>query len=88
MHAIWAVICFVGCTDSSSEITMRPQPTEKEIQFILDAISEYLTVKVRPAVGHSGMHSTTPGCTMADLLLLPNLFDGCCTTQHVQQGLL
>ena len=25
---------------------MQPQPTEKEIQFILDAISEYLTVKV------------------------------------------
>lgn len=26
---------------------MRPQPTEEEIQFILDAIGEYLTVKVR-----------------------------------------
>lgn len=26
---------------------MQPQPTEKEIQFILDAIAEYLTVKVR-----------------------------------------
>ena len=25
---------------------MQPQPTEKEIQFILDAIAEYLTVKV------------------------------------------
>ncbi len=25
---------------------MKPQPTEAEIQFILDAISEYLTVKV------------------------------------------
>lgn len=24
---------------------MQPQPTEKEIQFILDAIAEYLTVK-------------------------------------------
>jgi len=33
--------------DSSSEITMQPQPTEKEIQFILDAIAEYLTVKAR-----------------------------------------
>lgn len=33
--------------DSSSEITMRPQPSEDEIQFILDAISDYLTVKVR-----------------------------------------
>ena len=26
---------------------MRPQPTEAEIQFILDAIAEYLTVEVR-----------------------------------------
>ena len=26
---------------------MKPQPTEAEIQFILDAISEYLTVKAR-----------------------------------------
>lgn len=33
--------------DSSTELTMRPQPTEEEIQFILDAIAEYLTVKVR-----------------------------------------
>ena len=32
--------------DSSTELTMKPQPTEAEIQFILDAISEYLTVKV------------------------------------------
>lgn len=32
--------------DSNSEITMQPQPTEKEIQFILEAIAEYLTVKV------------------------------------------
>ena len=31
--------------DSSTEITARPQPTEMEIQFILDAIAEYLQVK-------------------------------------------
>lgn len=40
--------CHASCclhADSSSEITMQPQPTEKEIQFILDAIAEYLTVK-------------------------------------------
>ncbi len=29
---------------------MQPQPTEKEIQFILDAIAEYLTVKARPSL--------------------------------------
>ena len=42
------MLFFSSCclhADSSSEITMQPQPTEKEIQFILDAIAEYLTVK-------------------------------------------
>ncbi len=39
--------CFIYCLDSNSEITMFPQPTEDEIQFILDALAEYLTVKVR-----------------------------------------
>ena len=43
----WQGETIAGTTDSSSEITMRPQPTETEIQFILDAIAEYLTVKVR-----------------------------------------
>ena len=43
----WLGETIAGTTDSSSEITMRPQPTEDEIQFILEAISEYLTVKVR-----------------------------------------
>ncbi|KAG7670407.1 hypothetical protein Ndes2526A_g00159 [Nannochloris sp. 'desiccata'] len=43
----WQGETIAGTTDSSSEITMRPQPTEDEIQFILEAISEYLTVKVR-----------------------------------------
>jgi len=33
-------------TDSSAEITMRPQPSEEEIGFILGSIAEYLTVKV------------------------------------------
>lgn len=35
--------------DSKSEITLAPQPSEEEIQFILDAIAEYLTVAVRRA---------------------------------------
>ncbi|KAK9916103.1 hypothetical protein WJX75_008612 [Coccomyxa subellipsoidea] len=43
----WLEATIAGTTDSSSEITTRPQPTEEEIQFILDAISEYLTVEVR-----------------------------------------
>ncbi|BDA44400.1 Glycerol-3-phosphate dehydrogenase, mitochondrial [Coccomyxa sp. Obi] len=43
----WLEATIAGTTDSSSEITARPQPTEEEIQFILDAIAEYLTVEVR-----------------------------------------
>lgn len=43
----WLGETIAGTTDSRSEVTMRPQATEDEIQFILDALSEYLTVKVR-----------------------------------------
>ncbi|KAK9832160.1 hypothetical protein WJX74_001006 [Apatococcus lobatus] len=43
----WLGATIAGTTDSSSEITMTPQPTETEINFILDAIAEYLTVRVR-----------------------------------------
>lgn len=45
--------------DSNSEITMQPQPTEKEIQFILDAIAEYLTVKVNYAVVPALLYTAT-----------------------------
>ena len=45
--------------DSNSEITMQPQPTEKEIQFILDAIAEYLTVKVNFAVVPALLYTAT-----------------------------
>ena len=39
--------CLLHTADSSTEITARPQPTEKEIQFILDAIAEYLQVSLQ-----------------------------------------
>ena len=42
----WLEHTIAGTTDSSSEITMLPQPSEAEIQFILDAIADYLTVEV------------------------------------------
>ena len=32
--------------DSSTDITMRPRPKEEEVRFILEAISDYLTVEV------------------------------------------
>ena len=42
----WMGRTIAGTTDSSSEITMFPEPKEEEIEFILDAISDYLCVQV------------------------------------------
>ena len=41
--------------DSKTGITLQPQPSEPEIQFILDAIAEYLTVAVRTVQHCSGI---------------------------------
>ncbi|KAG7016335.1 Glycerol-3-phosphate dehydrogenase SDP6, mitochondrial [Cucurbita argyrosperma subsp. argyrosperma] len=43
----WLGRTVAGTTDSNTGITMVPEPHEDEIQFILDAISDYLNVKVR-----------------------------------------
>ncbi|XP_061997929.1 glycerol-3-phosphate dehydrogenase SDP6, mitochondrial [Rosa rugosa] len=43
----WLGRTVAGTTDSNTEITLLPEPHEDEIQFILDAISDYLNVKVR-----------------------------------------
>ncbi|XP_010267192.1 PREDICTED: glycerol-3-phosphate dehydrogenase SDP6, mitochondrial isoform X2 [Nelumbo nucifera] len=43
----WLGRTIAGTTDSSTTITMLPEPRESEIQFILDAICDYLNVKVR-----------------------------------------
>ncbi|KAJ7537563.1 hypothetical protein O6H91_11G011700 [Diphasiastrum complanatum] len=43
----WLGRTLAGTTDSSTKLTMYPEPQEEEIQFILDAISDYLAVKVR-----------------------------------------
>ncbi|GKG51431.1 glycerol-3-phosphate dehydrogenase SDP6, mitochondrial, partial [Tanacetum coccineum] len=37
---------YAGTTDSNTSITMLPEPYEDEIEFILDAICDYLNVKV------------------------------------------
>lgn len=42
----WLGRTVAGTTDSSTTITLLPEPHEDEIQFILDAISDYLNVKV------------------------------------------
>ncbi|KAL9241890.1 hypothetical protein vseg_015950 [Gypsophila vaccaria] len=43
----WLGRTLAGTTDSNTILTMLPEPHEDEIQFILDAISDYLNVKVR-----------------------------------------
>ncbi|XP_030450948.1 glycerol-3-phosphate dehydrogenase SDP6, mitochondrial [Syzygium oleosum] len=43
----WLGRTVAGTTDSNTTITMLPEPHEDEIQFILDAICDYLNVKVR-----------------------------------------
>ncbi|CAN0825746.1 Glycerol-3-phosphate dehydrogenase SDP6, mitochondrial [Linum grandiflorum] len=43
----WLGRTIAGTTDSDTVITQLPEPHEDEIQFILDAISDYLVVKVR-----------------------------------------
>lgn len=42
----WLGRTVAGTTDSNTDITLLPEPHEDEIQFILDAISDYLNVKV------------------------------------------
>jgi len=42
----WLGRTVAGTTDSNTGITFLPEPHEDEIQFILDAISGYLSVKV------------------------------------------
>jgi len=42
----WLGRTVAGNTDSNTTITLLPEPHEDEIQFILDAISDYLNVKV------------------------------------------
>ena len=43
---------------------MKPQPTEEEIQFILDSISEFLRVKVMPNVSRDQVATCLLMCGM------------------------
>ncbi|TXG49475.1 hypothetical protein EZV62_025350 [Acer yangbiense] len=43
----WLGRTVAGTTDSDTIITLLPEPHEDEIEFILDAISDYLNIKVR-----------------------------------------
>lgn len=42
----WLGKTLAGTTDSNTAITMLPEPHEDEIQFILDALTDYLCIKV------------------------------------------
>ncbi|XP_020584923.1 glycerol-3-phosphate dehydrogenase SDP6, mitochondrial isoform X1 [Phalaenopsis equestris] len=43
----WLGRTVAGTTDSNTVITMLPEPHEDEVRFILEAISDYLSVQVR-----------------------------------------
>jgi hypothetical protein len=49
LHRALLVNLPIASADSKTDITLQPQPSEPEIQFILDAIAEYLTVAVSTA---------------------------------------
>ncbi|KAH9533466.1 hypothetical protein CY35_18G054000 [Sphagnum magellanicum] len=53
----WLGRTVAGSTDSATTLTMRPEAHEEEIKFILDAISDYLVVKV----GRSDVMSSWSG---------------------------
>ena len=42
----WLGNTIAGTTDAPCGVTPTPQPSEEEIRFILDAIADFLTVKV------------------------------------------
>lgn len=43
----WLDHVIAGTTDVPSVVTFKPKPTEQEIAFIIEAINDYLTVRVR-----------------------------------------
>ncbi|KAF6153217.1 hypothetical protein GIB67_041903 [Kingdonia uniflora] len=53
----WRGKTLAGTTDSSTEITALPQAREEEVEFIMQAIGDYLNIKVR----HSDILSTWSG---------------------------
>eukprot|EP00250_Pteridium_aquilinum_P014945 c22296_g1_i1 orf=404-2260(-) len=69
----WLGRILAGTTDSSTSITMLPEPQEEEIQFILDAISDYLCVKVRRTDVHSAWSGIRPLASDPSLTNTANL---------------
>jgi glycerol-3-phosphate dehydrogenase len=41
-----------GTTDAPCQVTARPQATADEVAFILDAISDFLQIKVRRMISY------------------------------------
>lgn len=66
----WLGKTLAGTTDSSTSITMLPEPQEDEIQFILDALSDYLCVKVHRS---HWLSSQSDFFTLAWMLLKRNV---------------
>jgi hypothetical protein len=60
-HGVIFVCMYLGTTDSSCEVTDYPTPTEKEIQFILNEVKNYLHPDVE------GRYCTIGKCTRSAL---------------------
>jgi glycerol-3-phosphate dehydrogenase len=43
----WEGMTICGTTDSPSDITMAPAPTEQDVRFIIEESNRYLARKVR-----------------------------------------
>lgn len=63
----WLDHTIAGTTDSNSEICMLPKPSDEEVEFILDSIKDYLTVKVTPSASWKTTGSSRFGNQMCCL---------------------
>lgn len=58
----WLDHTIAGTTDSNSDICLLPKPSDEEVEFILDSIKDYLTVKVTPRKIMHPMKNPTCRC--------------------------
>lgn len=56
----WLGRTIAGTTDSSTEITALPRPHSAEVEFILDALKDYLRIDVRPSDVQSAWSGIRP----------------------------
>jgi hypothetical protein len=73
----WQGETIAGTTDAPAAATATPQPSEADIAFILDAISDYLTVKARLLRGACGRLGGPARAGLSSFLCIVHLLFGC-----------